>query len=496
MFPLLFQTVGALEQDQIVFPRLGIDLNVHSNAFTLFGLTVTWYGVLITVGMLLAMVYGFSRMRRVGLDPDRAIDGVIGGVIGGIIGARLYYIIFHWDSYADDWKSVFNIRSGGLAIYGGIIGALLVGSVVCKLRKVRLLPMFDVVSLGFLIGQCIGRWGNFMNHEAFGSNTDNLFGMSSGRIQTWIARNYTDGSVVSDQTVHPCFLYESVWCLLGFVLLHFVFKKWRKFDGQIFLMYVIWYGTGRFFIEGLRTDSLYLGTVKISQAVALVSVVTALILLIVGLSRVKRMGGDYQLYAETAESKALLEEADRKAAEYEAKHSRKKNSIMPDEEMTSVLLGGDTAEKAAETAEEAVTDTVKDAAESAKEAVTDAVKDAAESAKETVTDTVKDAAESAKETVTDTVKDTAESAKEAVTDAAKDAAESAKETVTDTVKDAAESAKETVTDTVKDAAESAKETVTDTVKDAAESAKKTVTDAAKNTAKPAGSGKNRKKKKK
>lgn len=410
MFPVLFQTVGALEQDQIVFPRLGLDLRVHSEAFTLFGLTVTWYGVLITAGMLLAMVYGFSRMRSFGLDPDRAIDGVIGGVIGGIIGARLYYIAFHWSSYAGDWKSIFNIRSGGLAIYGGIIGALLVGSVVCKLRKVRLLPMFDVVSLGFLIGQCIGRWGNFMNHEAFGGNTDSIFGMSSGRIQTWIARNYADGSVVSNETVHPCFFYESMWCLLGFLLLHFVSKKWRKFDGQIFLMYVIWYGAGRFFIEGLRTDSLYLGTVKISQAVALVSVTAALVLLFVGLSRAKRMGSDYQLYAQTAESRALLEEADRKAAEYEAKRSRKKAQISPDEEKTDVLLAKDAAEDAAESEKEAVSD----AAESVTDAAKDAVSDAAESAKEAVSDAAESVTDAAKEAVSDA----AESAKDALTGAA------------------------------------------------------------------------------
>ncbi len=406
MFPVLFQTVGALEQDQIVFPRLGLDLRVHSEAFTLFGLTVTWYGVLITAGMLLAMVYGFSRMRSFGLDPDRAIDGVIGGVIGGIIGARLYYIAFHWSSYAGDWKSIFNIRSGGLAIYGGIIGALLVGSVVCKLRKVRLLPMLDVVSLGFLIGQCIGRWGNFMNHEAFGGNTDSIFGMSSGRIQTWIARNYADGSVVSNETVHPCFFYESMWCLLGFLLLHFVSKKWRKFDGQIFLMYVIWYGAGRFFIEGLRTDSLYLGTVKISQAVALVSVTAALVLLFVGLSRAKRMGSDYQLYAQTAESRALLEEADRKAAEYEAKRSRKKAQISPDEEKTDVLLAKDAAESAKEA--------VSNAAESVTDAAKDAVSDAAESAKEAVSDAAESVTDAAKEAVSDA----AESAKDALTGAA------------------------------------------------------------------------------
>lgn len=315
--------LAAVDPNRIRFPKLGLELTVNSTAFTVFGFTVTWYGILITAGMMLAMLYVFSRMRKFGIDSDRAIDGIIGGIVGGIIGARIYYVIFHWDHYAGDWKAIFNIRNGGLAIYGGLIGALLVGAVICKLRKVRLLPMIDVVSLGFLIGQCIGRWGNFTNHEAFGSNTDNIFGMTSGKIQSWIKANYTDGSVIADQPVHPCFFYESMWCLLGFILLHFVSKKWRKFDGQIFLMYVIWYGSGRFFIESLRTDSLYAGTLKISQVVAVISVAAALILLLVGLARTKRLGSDYQLYVNTEESRRLLAEADAVAEAGQKRRSKK-----------------------------------------------------------------------------------------------------------------------------------------------------------------------------
>ena len=315
--------LAAVDPNRIRFPKLGLELTVNSTAFTVFGFTVTWYGILITAGMMLAMLYVFSRMRKFGIDSDRAIDGIIGGIVGGIIGARIYYVIFHWDHYAGDWKAIFNIRNGGLAIYGGLIGALLVGAVICKLRKVRLLPMIDVVSLGFLIGQCIGRWGNFTNHEAFGSNTDNIFGMTSGKIQSWIKANYTDGSVIADQPVHPCFFYESMWCLLGFILLHFVSKKWRKFDGQIFLMYVIWYGSGRFFIESLRTDSLYAGTLKISQVVAVISVTAALILLLVGLARTKRLGSDYQLYVNTEESRRLLAEADAVAEAGQKRRSKK-----------------------------------------------------------------------------------------------------------------------------------------------------------------------------
>lgn len=320
-----------LDMDQIVFPKLGLELTVDSVAFSLFGVEVKWYGIIITVGLLLAMWYGFSRMRSFGIDPDRAIDGVIGGIIGGVIGARTYYVLCRWDTYAGNWKAIINIRSGGLAIYGGIIGALLVGVIICKIRKVRLLPMLDLAALGFLIGQGIGRWGNFTNHEAFGCNTDSIFGMSSGRIQSYLtvhADELTD--VVANEPVHPCFLYESFWCLLGFVLLHMISKKWRKFDGQIFLLYMVWYGVGRFFIESLRTDSLYVGTLRISQVVAVATAVIGLVLFIVMYSRVKRMHGDYVLYVNTIESQKLLAEADAREEAYQAHRAAKKTAKTAD----------------------------------------------------------------------------------------------------------------------------------------------------------------------
>ncbi len=320
-----------LNMNQIVFPKLGLELTVDSVACSLFGVEVKWYGIIITVGLLLAMWYGFSRMRSFGIDPDRAIDGVIGGIIGGVIGARAYYVLCRWDTYAGNWKAIINIRNGGLAIYGGIIGALLVGVIICKIRKVRLLPMLDLAALGFLIGQGIGRWGNFTNHEAFGCNTDSIFGMSSGKIQSYLtvhADELTD--VVATEPVHPCFLYESFWCLLGFVLLHMISKKWRKFDGQIFLLYMVWYGVGRFFIEGLRTDSLYVGTLRISQVVAVATAVIGLVLFIVMYSRVKRMHGDYVLYVNTVESQKLLAEADAREEAYQARRAAKKSAKTAD----------------------------------------------------------------------------------------------------------------------------------------------------------------------
>lgn len=306
-----------LDYDEIVFPRLGIDVHVNPTAFTIFGVSIQWYGIIIVSGLLIALLFAFRNMKRIGIDPDRATDGIIGGILGALVGARAYYVLLNWDSYKGDWKAIINTREGGLAIFGGLIGAVIVGGIVCKLRKVRLLPMLDICGVGFLIGQGIGRWGNFTNQEAFGKNTDSLFCMSGGRIQRWITLNYNetfsydkDVTLSASYPVHPCFLYESFWCLLGAVLLFIAFKKFRKFDGQIILMYMVWYGFGRFFIEGLRTDSLMIGNLRVSQALALFICIVALVLLIVQLSRVKRMGSDYVLYVDTEESKQLLAEAE------------------------------------------------------------------------------------------------------------------------------------------------------------------------------------------
>ena len=326
-----------LDYNEIVFPHLGIDVHVDSTAFSIFGLDVQWYGIMIVIGLLLAMGFAYRNMRRVGIDSDRATDAIIGGILGALVGARAYYVIFNWDAYKDDILSIFNTREGGLAVFGGLIGAVIVGGIICKVRKVKFLPMMDLCGVGFLIGQCVGRWGNFFNQEAFGKNTDSLFCMSGGRVQQWIAMNYNavggynqDVTMNAAYAVHPCFLYESVWCLLGAVLLGITLKKWRKFDGQIILMYMIWYGFGRFFIEGLRTDSLTIGTLRVSQALSAVICVGSLIFLFVNLSRVKRMGSEYKLYVNTAESKALLEEADRRIAEEAAKKAAKKAGNNPD----------------------------------------------------------------------------------------------------------------------------------------------------------------------
>lgn len=257
----------------VQFPNLGMTFEINTTAFTIFGLEVKWYGILIAVGFLLAFIYALCSCKKMRIDQDKLIDVVIVGIIGGIIGARLYYVLFYaGDKYIKDPMAIFNITEGGLGIYGGIIGGIGLGAIMAKIRKLKIAPVLDIASLGFLIGQCIGRWGNFVNQEAFGTATDLPWAM------------YSENTVIEvGGAAHPCFLYESLWCLIGFILLHFFTRKLRRYDGQTFLLYVIWYGIGRFFIEQLRTDSLLtpILDLRVSQLVAAASVLAAIILLIV-----------------------------------------------------------------------------------------------------------------------------------------------------------------------------------------------------------------------
>lgn len=320
----MFQTVRQLAEvsgikekilqnrDKVYFPNFGEGDNILKEgisidrvAFTIPGtdFEIYWYGFLICIGMLLAMIYGFKKMKSAGIDPDRATDAVIAGFIGAIFSARLYYVLFN--DVGVTMSDFFNTRDGGLAIYGGIIGAILCGGIVAKMRKLKLSALLDVAAPCFLIGQCIGRWGNYFNQEAFGANTDKPWGMISYTTANFIASSDLVG-VDPYKPVHPCFLYESLWCLIGFVILHFYFKH-RKFDGEVFLMYIGWYGLGRFFIESTRTDSLYLGNIKVSQLIAAGCVAAALITIIVKRGIIKR-NGDYKFFLETELSKIQLEE--------------------------------------------------------------------------------------------------------------------------------------------------------------------------------------------
>lgn len=266
----------------ISFPGLGLKFNLDRVALRIGNLPIYWYGIIIGLSFILAILYASKRAKEFGIDQDRLIDVILGGAIGGIVGARLYYVVFSWETYSQDLSQIFNTRNGGMAIYGGIIGALLVGGLMCRLRKVKFLPTADLAAGGFLIGQSIGRWGNFVNIEAFGSNTALPWGMSSASITNYLTQHEAGlealgMSIDPNMPVHPTFLYESLWCALGFVLLA-LYTKHRKFDGELVLFYLAWYGAGRTVIEGLRTDSLMIpGTgLRISQVLAAVLVVCAL----------------------------------------------------------------------------------------------------------------------------------------------------------------------------------------------------------------------------
>ena len=248
----------------ISFPGLGIDID-PIRQFSIGPLTIHLYGVVIAFGLVLATMYCMRRSKEFGLTEDHVLDGVLWITPFAILCARAYYCIFSWELYADDPISVLYIWKGGIAIYGGVLGAIVGMIVFCRIKKISLGATLDLVLMGFLIGQAIGRWGNFFNREAFGAETESFLRMG--------LLNALTGEITYH---HPTFLYESVWNALGFVVLHFLSKK-REFDGQIALGYAFWYGLGRFFIEGLRTDSLYIpGTsLRVSQLLAALSCLAA-----------------------------------------------------------------------------------------------------------------------------------------------------------------------------------------------------------------------------
>ena len=253
----------------ISFPTFGIEWDPQ-RYFAIGSLNVYVYGIIIAVGLLLAVWYAYRRSNQFGLVPDDIADGVLCVTPFAFLCARLYYCAFYWEEggYGDNLLSILYIWEGGIAIYGGVIGAILGILVFCKVKKLKVGAVLDIVALGFLIGQCVGRWGNFFNREAFGSETLNFMRMGLYNTITKTVEYH-----------HPTFLYESLWNLAGFIGLHF-FSKRRKYDGQIALGYAAWYGLGRTLIEGLRTDSLYLGDFRVSQLLAAVSCAAALLVLI------------------------------------------------------------------------------------------------------------------------------------------------------------------------------------------------------------------------
>ena len=253
--------------EYIGFPGFNISFNVNPVAFSLFGKDVYWYGVIIGCAIILAVLLCTYIAKKQGISSDTIYDVVLWGTPAAIIFARIYYCVFSWEKYADNPIEVFYIWEGGIAIYGAVIGAVVAAYIYCRAKKLEWRKVFDVCIPGVMLGQAIGRWGNFINREAFGKET----------MLPWRMELHSLGGTV--MMVHPTFLYESLWNLLGTILLIWV-NSHKKKDGEAFFIYFVWYGIGRFFIEGLRTDSLYWGPFRFSQVFAVLTAVLGLIALV------------------------------------------------------------------------------------------------------------------------------------------------------------------------------------------------------------------------
>ncbi len=262
----------------------GIDLTVDPVAFKLpigeSGWTIYWYGIIIALGFVLAIIYGYLRAPKMGINVDRMLDVILVATPCAILGARAYYVIFDPNGRVESVAEFFGFSGSGisgLAIYGGVIGAVVSGFIMAKIRKVNILDLLDLASIGFLIGQGVGRWGNFFNQEAFGGPTgSSWWGMTSENVVSDFRSQGYDSTALA----HPCFLYESIWCIVGAVLLHKLSQK-RRFSGETALMYCVWYGFGRAIIETMRTDSLMIGPFKVSFLLSLLICIGAFVVLAV-----------------------------------------------------------------------------------------------------------------------------------------------------------------------------------------------------------------------
>ena len=280
----------------IDFPHLGIHLSSVGNHIRVFGFDIAYYGMIIGAGILAGIFMAVYEAKRTGQKEEDYYDLSICAVIISIIGARAYYVIFSWDMYKDDLLSIFNLRQGGLAIYGGVIAAVLTVIVFAKVKKLSAAQIFDTAGLGLVLGQAIGRWGNFFNREAFGEYTDGLFAMKlpvdavrSSDITDLMRKHMETVDGVSYIQVSPTYLYESMWCLALLILL-LLYRRHKKFQGEVFLMYLLGYGAGRVWIEGLRTDQLWIPVTEIpvSQVLAGTIVVVSFVLIVYNRIKVKK----------------------------------------------------------------------------------------------------------------------------------------------------------------------------------------------------------------
>ena len=332
----------------------GIDhiFDVYSTfcEFSLFGkeFSIKFYGVIIAFGFLLAVLFGGRMAYKWKLDLNKMLDILLFGTIGGILGARLYYVLFEWEYYRVHLAEIPQIWHGGLAIYGGLIGGILAAYFTCRHNGLNFLKLLDLAGMSFLIGQGIGRWGNYANQEAFGTNTEGFLGMSSAKVTDYIYAHESEflaKGIPMDPSlpVHPTFLYESIWCIFSFFVLYLICKKAYKFSGQLILCYGILYGAERAVVEGLRTDSLYIGStsLRVSQVLSLVLALACLAILIIKLVQVKKNPVpytpveelppelDYQLDTEKAEKRdkrqkvKTAQQAKNKMLEKQQKEARK-----------------------------------------------------------------------------------------------------------------------------------------------------------------------------
>ena len=287
----------------IRFPNLGILLSDIASGISIGGFEIKFYGIIIASGFLMGLWVAIQEAKRTGQDPELYVDYLLCMVIPAIAGARLYYVIFSWDYYKQDLARIFRIREGGLAIFGGVIAGVLVLFIFAKIRKQSFWKMTDTLSMGLLIGQIMGRWGNFFNREAFGGFTSNIFAMQIpvdyfrevgriGEITKTGLLNQTveavvDGITTSCIQVHPTFLYESLWNL-GVLLIIFLYRKNKKFDGELFAMYLTGYGAGRFWIEGLRMDQLQIGNTGLAVSQILAAVISMVAFGVIVFKRCKK----------------------------------------------------------------------------------------------------------------------------------------------------------------------------------------------------------------
>ena len=280
----------------INFPHLGIYLEHVGKSISVFGFDIAYYGIIIGCSILLGLYLAQREAKRTGQNPDTYTDMVIYAIIVSVICARAYYVIFSWDHYKDNLLSIFNLRQGGLAIYGGIIGAVATVYVYSRVKKLSFPLLLDTACIGLVAGQILGRWGNFFNREAFGEYTDSLFAMqlpvSAVRVNEITEEMWAHVQVIGGEQfiqVHPTFLYESIWNL-GVLCFLYWYRDRKKFRGELFLTYVLGYGLGRVWIEGLRTDQLQIGStgIPVSQLLAGVLILVSLFLIIMGRRRAVR----------------------------------------------------------------------------------------------------------------------------------------------------------------------------------------------------------------